>query len=446
MGFHTSGVLFKNSFGTAEMRGIFSEESFIENFLAVEAALARAEAKAGVIPENAAREITDKASIDYIALEDIEANLADTGLFTVSIIDAWRDHFGESGEYIHWGATSQDISDTAFMLQLRDGYELVQRDLDKIHSIMHDLAKEHRDTTMIGRTHHVQAIPITFGLKVATWLDEISRHIERLDQLRERLFVIQFFGATGTLASLGDVGIEVQRNLANDLELDVPDVAWFVSRDRFSELLSVFAMIAGTASKIANQILMLNRPEIDEVSEPPEGMVGSSTMPHKQNPVRSQVIVSLARLVRSHADTMMEVMDGHDERDFSTWLPEFAVISEAYLYLSRILKNIIEVLDGLIVNTEKMEANLRIFGGLIASERVMMALAQHIGRQRAHEIVHDNAIEAIERDTSFIDALEEDRRVTAHLSKQEIVRLTSPGEYTGIAARLVDRVLIDDAK
>lgn len=442
MSYHTSGVLFKNSFGTPEMREVVSEERFVEEFLAVEAALARAEADAGLVPDDVAAEITEKASLEYVDLDRVEENVADIGLFTMSIIGAWREAFGEAGEYIHWGATSQDISDTALMLQLRDGYEIVLRDLTEIRTLLADLAAEHRDTPMIGRTHHVQATPITFGLKVATWLDEIDRHVERLEALRERLFVLEFFGATGTMASLGEVGPEIQENLSAELDLDVPDVAWFASRDRLAELLDVFAMIASTLSKIANQILILNRPVIDEVNEPiPEGEVGSSTMPHKRNPVRSEGIVSMSHLVRAHASTMVDVMDGYDERDCATWFVEFAVVPEAFLYQSRLLANAIEVLDGLVVNPETMRENMNLFGGLVSSEAVMMELADHVGRQTAHEIVYENAMAAMQSGQSFTERLRSDDRVTDHLSEADIDRVTDPEEYTGLSAQFVDRVL-----
>lgn len=440
--FHVDGVLFKDSFGTAEMREIFREEQFIQQFLEVEAALARAEARVGLVPEEAAAALTEKATLDHVDLAAVEENVAEKGLFTVAIIEAWRESFGEEGEYIHWGATSQDITDTAMVLQIREGYRALLDDLKEVRAALYALTKAHRDTPAIGRTHHVHAIPITFGLKTATWLDEVDRHVERLEALAERLFVVEFFGATGTLASLGEDGERVQAELADELDLSLPDVAWFASRDRFAELLGVLAQAATTLGKIANQILMLNRPEIGEVHEPiPAGEIGSSTMPHKRNPMRSETTVALARLVRANAAVMTELMDGYDERDFSTWLAEFAVVPETFLYASRITANTVTVLEDLAVDPDAMQRNLEHYGGLVASEAVMMRLAEDVGRQVAHEIVYENAMAAISGDRSFVDYLRADDRVTEHLSGEELERVTDATRYTGRSTALVDRVL-----
>jgi len=440
--FHVDGVLFKNAFGTEEMRDIFEEEAFIERFLEVEAALARAEAEAGVVPENASQEITEKASLEYLDLDRVEENVADIGLFTMAIIDAWKEAFEGAGEYIHWGATSQDISDTAVVLQLRDGYDAVQRDLRRIRTELAELADTYAATPMIGRTHHVHAIPITFGLKVATWIDEIDRHLDRLDDLEDRLFVLEFFGATGTLSSLGEVGLEVQTHLSDELDLAVPDTAWFASRDRFAELLDVLSMIGSTLGKIASHVLLLNRPEIRELEEPiGGGKVGSSTMPHKKNPVKSETNVTLSKMLRAHAHLMEECINGYDERDRVTWYAEFGLIPEAFLYTGRILQNTIDVISDLGVKPARMERNLEVFGSLVTSEAVMMALADELGRQTAHEVVYENAMEAIEHDREFTECLKDDDRIASALSDDDIETLTDPRDYTGLSERLVDDFL-----
>lgn len=444
MVYHTSGVLFKNSFGTREMREVMSEEAFVERFLEVEAALARAEARAGLIPEAAAEEITRKASLDHVDFADIERNVADIGLFTMAIINAWKDAFDGAGEYIHWGATSQDISDMAMVLQLREAHGILLRDLGAVSDSLADLARAYDDTAMIGRTHHVHAIPITFGLKAATWLDELDRGIRRLEGAGDRAFVQQFFGATGTLASLPEGGEAVQENLADELDLAVPNVAWYASRDRLAEWADAVAGVATTLGRIADQVLMLNRPEIGEAMEPiPEGEIGSSTMPHKRNPMRSETASGLARLVRAHATTMTGLNEGYDERDFSTWLMEFAVLPELCLYAARLLANAREVLGGLDVNEDALERNMRLFDGLVTSEAVMMALADHVGRQTAHEIVYEHAMAAIEGDGDFPGRLSADDRVTAHLDAAELDALTDPANYTGYSARFVERTLAD---
>ncbi|MDY6818736.1 MAG: adenylosuccinate lyase [Halobacteriales archaeon] len=440
--YHTDGVLFKNAFGTPAMREIMSEARFVERFLDVEAALARAEADIGLIPEEAAAEITEKASLEYIDFDDIEQNVADIHLFTMAIIGAWKEQVGEAGEYIHWGATSQDISDTAMLLQLREGYEELMDDLTAIRSALAALAEEHADTPMIGRTHHMHAIPITFGLKAATWLDELDRGIDRLEAVEDRLFALEFFGATGTLASIGEPGLEVQERMADELDLDVPDVAWYAARDRFAELVSVLATIAGTLSRIARNVLMMNRPEFEEVKEPiAEGKVGSSTMPHKRNPVKSEETVALARLIRGHADVMQELMEPHDERDYSTWVAEFAVLPETFLYTSRMCAHMKTILEDLIVNPERMAENLEIYGSLVTSEAVMMALAERVGRQTAHDILHEAAMAAIDEGEDFAAALRDDDRVMEALSEEELADLTDPMAYTGVSAALTHRAL-----
>lgn len=440
--FHTEGQLFKNTFETPEMRNIFGQKQFIEQFLEVEAALARAEAEADLIPDKAAEIITEKASLDHLDLNKVHANTEETNIFTMAIIDAWKDEMGEAGEYIHWGATSQDISDTAVLLQIRDGLDVVERDLSTIQRELTKLTSEHSDTPMIGRTHYVHALPITFGLKTATWLNEIDRHLHRLNDLRERLLSLQFFGAVGSLASLGESGLAVQEKLATELNLEIADVAWFTSRDRFAELLMTLAMVATSLGKIASQVLLYNRPEVNELSEPiPGGKIGSSTMPHKRNPVKSEESKMLSRLVRSHASTMLEIMGGYDERDASTWFAEFAIIPETFRYTSRILRNMHEILANLDVNAEKMSENLKIHGDLVTSEAVMMALANEVGRQTAHKILFERTSEAIESNHTFAACLKEDKRVTEVLSEDQIDRLTNPTNYTGLSAQLARRTL-----
>jgi 3-carboxy-cis,cis-muconate cycloisomerase len=441
--FHVDGRLFADVFGTPEMRGVFEEERFVERFLEVEAALARAEAEVGVIPADAAETITDHAGLEHVEMDQVAENVAEIHLFTMAIVDAWKDGMGEAGEYVHWGATSQDISDTATLLQCREGLGIVRRDLRAIRTALAELATEHAETPMIGRTHHVHALPMTFGLKAATWLDEVDRHLDRLDDLEERLFDLQFFAAVGTLSSLGEDGLAVQEALAAELDLGVPDVAWYAARDRIAELVTTLAMVAATLGKISSQVLLYGRPEVGEIAEPvPEGEVGSSTMPHKRNPVRSEESQMLSRLVRSHAGVALEAMGGgYDERDASTWFTEMAVVPEAFLYTSRALSYVHEVLSGLVVDPEAMAENLHHHGGLVASEAVMMALADEVGRQTAHDLLLGIAGEALRTDRSFADCLRDDDRVTAALSDEQIERLTDPTAYTGLSARLARRAV-----
>ncbi len=440
--YHTDGTLFKNAFGTAEMREILSEERYVEAFLETEAALARAEADLGIVPEAAAEEITATASLDYLDLDEVEATIAEIDLFTVAIITVWKDQVGEYGEYIHWGATSQDIADTALLLTVREAFDAVMADLRAVRSAIADLAEEHAETPTVGRTHHVHALPTTFGLRAASWVDELDRGIARMEAVAERLFVVQLFGAVGTLASLDDAGPAVQERFAAETGLAVPDTAWFTARDRYAELLSTMAGVGGTLARAAREVLVLNREEIGEVSEPlPEDIIGSSTMPHKRNPVKSERTVGLAALLRGHAHTMSEFQEGMDERDAGLWYGEYAIVPEAFLYLSAILRNTRETMEGLVVDEAAMRENLSRHGQLVTSEAVMMALAEAVGRQTAHEIVHEHAVDALEGDGTLRENLRGDDRVTDVLSDEAIESLTVPEAYLGAAATFVERTV-----
>lgn len=440
--FHTDGVLFRNVFGTPEMRDVFSEERFIERFLEVEAALARAQARVGIVPEAAAEEITAAAELESIDLDAVADNVADMHLFSVAIIDAWKESIGDAGEYVHWGATTQDISDTALVLQLREGLDIVERDLAAIGSVLEELTERYADTPTMGRTHSVHALPMTFGLRCATWLDELNRGRDRIAELRDRVEVVEFFGAVGTLASLGEDGLAVQQELAAELELAVPDVAWFATRDRIAEVVTALGMMTATLSRICDQILLQNREEFGELSEPFEaGEVGSSTMPHKRNPVRTEETVMLSHLTRAHVGTALELMTGYDERDFATALAEFAVLPETFLYTSRALQYTHEVLEGLVVDEEAMAANLRHHGDLVAGEAVMMALAAELGRQTAHDVTHEAAMSALDGQMSYADALLADERVASTLSEDRVRELLDPESYTGLSAELAERAV-----
>jgi 3-carboxy-cis,cis-muconate cycloisomerase len=442
MMFHTDGKLFKNAFGTEAMREAFTEEAYAERFMEVEAALARAEADVGLIPEAAAEEITDTASLDYLDLDEVERRIAEIDLFTVAIIETWEDAIGENGEYIHWGATSQDIADTAMVLLMRDGLDLLFEDVERVREALQDLAAEHAETPMMGRTHHVHALPITVGLKAANWLDEVDRGLDRLEAAAERAMVVEFFGAVGSLASLGEPGLEVQERLADELDLAVPNTAWYASRDRTLELLNAFATLGATLSRIARNVLVLNREEIGELKEPiREGAVGSSTMPHKRNPVKSERTVGLASLLRGHANAATSLLEAHDERDAGLWYGEYALIPEAFLYLHRALRNTAVTLEGLDVDVEAMHENLGVHGGLPTSEAVMMALAESVGRQTAHDLVYDAAMEASGSDRSFQECLLEDERIAAELSTEEVAELTDPTNYTGVSDAIARRTV-----
>ena len=442
MTFHLNGSLFADVFGTAEMRDLFEQQSFVETFIEVEAALARAEADVGLVPKSAATAISQQAVTDRLDSESIAANVEKHGLFSMAIIEAMKDELGEAGEYLHWGATTQDISDTVLVLLSREAYEFVVRDVDEIRTTLESLIEEHKETPLVGRTQFRHGPPVTFGLVAATWLDELDRHAARLQELAERLFVVQFAGASGTIAALGEQGPAVVEQFAAELDLAVPSVGWTATRDRLVELVSVLSTLAGTLARIARRLLFLGRPEIAEVMEPlPAGEIGSSTNPHKRNPVYSQHTVGLSRLVRGLADVMGELAEGYDERDRTTWYVEFAVLPETFIYIGQMLANMKNALSGLEINVESMAETVSEAGPLIASEAVMMALAKPLGRQTAHELVRKHAQKARAEERRFVDCLLEDPQVTEQLSSAELESLTDPTTYLGSATAFATAVL-----
>ena len=435
-------ILFKHNLGSSEMREIFNEKTFIEKILKVEAALAEAEAELGIIPRDAAEEIVRKASLEYIDLEEVEEGIRRTGHFLVPVIESWRGRIGEYGEYIHWGVTTQDIMDTVMMLLVKEAYSLILRDLLDIRNSLIALASRYRDTPMAGRTHCVHAVPITFGFKVCVWLDEVSRHIERLEEVKGRLLVGNITGAVGTFASFDGKGVEVQRIVLRKLGLESPNICWHAARDRFAEFLNLLAIISSTLSKIANQILILMRPEILEVEEPiPPGHVGSSTMPQKRNPFLSEISIALTRLIRAYAHTMTECMETLDERNLNTWFTEFIIIPESCLLLSTVLSNLKSTLQKLIVHPENMRRNLELTDGLINAEALMMFLAKRIGRLRAHSIIYRCAMKAQEENRSFKEVLLEDEAIRKHITGKDLEKLLDPIQYTGLSSIIVEHVI-----
>lgn len=445
MTFHLNGPLFADVFGTREMRDLFDQRSFVEMFLRVEAALARAEAEVGIVPASAADTISAKATVDCIDPDRITAGIDAHGLFSMAVLEAWKAELGTVGEYVHWGATTQDVSDTVLVLLSREAHRAVVRDTDEIRRLLESIIEEHRETPMVGRTQFRHGPPVTFGFVAATWLDELDRHAARLRELTKRLFVVQFAGASGTLAALGEAGPEVLERFAAELDLGLPDVGWTATRDRFVELSSALSALAGTLSRIARRLLFLGRSEVAELTEPiPQDEIASSTNPHKRNPVYSQHTVGLARLVRGLADVMGELAEGYDERDRTTWYIEFAVIPEAFVYLGRMLANTKRALSDLEVQSDTMERTITEAGPLVASEAVMMALAESLGRGTAHELVREHALRAREEGRSFVDSLRNDPRVTERLSPDELSSLTDPTNYLGSARTFATAVLERD--
>jgi len=435
-------ILFRDAFGTPKMREIFSDRALIARYIEVEVALARAEARCGVIPAEAAAVIASESRLARIDFDHMREETDIVGYPILPLVHQLVAMCGESGRYIHWGATTQDIMDTANVLQIRAALEVVDADIRELRSILAALAKKHRNTPMAGRTHLQQALPVTFGYKVAIWLAMFDRHQERLSQLRERVLVVGFAGAAGTLASLGDKGFEVQAALAEELKLAVPATTWHVARDAFAETVNLLALITGSLGKIALDVMIMASTEFGELYEPfVKGRGASSTMPQKRNPISSELMLAAAKGVRQHAGLMVDAMIQDFERATGPWHAEWIALPESFIFTAGALHQAKFALGGLIVDTEKMRSNLAISRGLIVAEAVMMGLAPAIGRQRAHDIVYDACRTANDKGGTLAEALAALPEVTAHFDRAAIDRLTDPANYLGLAPQMVDRAI-----
>jgi 3-carboxy-cis,cis-muconate cycloisomerase len=435
--------LFGDAYGTAEMRKVFDDLTLIGNWVLAEATLAKCQATLGIIPENAAAEIQRIARMENFDIDGMKGERTRSAHTIVALVRTLQKLCdGDAGEYIHWGATTQDIMDIGFVLQIRDGLEIVERDIRRFCEILKEQAMKHRNTVMAGRTHGQQAVPITLGYKVAVWVEETRRHIARILRCKEIALHVQFSGAAGTLATIEPtLGFKLQQLLANELQLRCPRITWHTSRDSFVETVSVLGMIGGTMGKIANEIINLQRTEIGELEEPWWfGAVGSSTMPHKRNPSKCEHILLLSRLVRNLVPLMFEDLIMEHERDWFSRGCEQKTIGEAFLLTAAMLRDVIQVVEGITVNAERMRSNLDLTRGLIMSEKIMMELGRRIGKQTAHEVVYKASQQAFANNRSLLEALQERPEVSGCLSADELKGLFEPTSYLGLATAYVDRV------
>ena len=435
-------ILFRDAFGTPAMREVFSDFRLISRYAEVEVALAKAEARCGVIPAEAAIEIAKRTDVSTFDFDLLRRETDIVGYPILPLVHQMVKQCGEAGRYVHWGATTQDIMDTAVILQVRDGLKIIEADIAELRGILAGLSKRYRDTPMAGRTHLQQALPVTFGYKTAIYLAMFDRHAERLAELKPRVLVGQFAGAAGTLASLGAKGFEVQAALCKELGLGVPVSTWHVARDGLAEVMNFFGLVTGSLGKIALDIMMMASTEFGEVYEPfVKGRGASSTMPQKRNPISSELMLAAAKGVRQHAGLMLDAMVQDFERATGPWHAEWMAIPESFVLTAGSLHQAKFALGGLIVDEKKMTENLDISRGLIVAEAVMMGLAPDIGRQEAHDVVYDACRIANEKAMTLADALSADPRVSAHIDRATIERLTSPKNYLGLAPAMVDRVL-----
>lgn len=434
--------IFGTAWGSDELRTLFDDEGRTRGWCEVLAVLAEEEAAVGVIPAVAGPEIARVMRGEPVDLDEVRRGYAETGHSLLGLIRerAPRCRDG-AGEWICYGATVQDVADTWYARTLLAVADLAERDLDAIEGRLAQLARAHRSTPMLGRTHGQPGLPITFGFKVAGWLDELRRHRERLAQMRPRLGVGQLAGGVGTLSGYGPRGLELQARVLARLGLGTPAISWTAARDRFAEFVGWLALVTGALDRIGHEVYNLQRPEIGELAEPARGDdVGSITMPQKRNPERAEHLGTLARLVRRDADLLLEALVGDHERDGRSWKSEWAAIPEACLATGAALRLARDLLDGLEVRTEAMRRNLEAHQEEVAAEAVMLALARLVGKQTAHARVHAAAARARDAGRALRDELREDPLTGGLLAAGEIERLLSTPS-TGLAEALVDRVL-----
>jgi len=435
--------IFGNIFSTDAMRRVWSDENRTTKYVEIEKALAIVQGRLGIIPEEAAREIVrncDVGKIDMAKLREQTERIGYPILGVVSQLNALcRDKLGE---YCHWGATTQDITDTATVLLIREGLALVDEDLRALSDALAGLARRYRDTPVVGRSNLQQAIPVTFGYKMATILAAVERHRERLAQLRPRVLVGEFGGACGTLASIEKGAMETQAGLMAELGLGQPAIAWHTVRDCIAEVGCFLGLVGGTLGKLSMDIKLMMQTEVAEVYEPfAHGRGSSSTMPQKRNPISSCYIHAAVSVVRQHAAALMDAMIADHERSTGPWEIEWIVLPEAFCLTAGALKQTRFVLEGLEVDAARMRANIDLTNGLVMSEAVMMGLGRHIGREYSHDLVYDICREAIRVNRPLLDLLAEHPEISAHLDRAALARLCDPANYLGQAGVMVDRVL-----
>src|SRR5690242_11869619 len=436
-------MIFRDIFTTAEMRQVFSDENRTACYLEIEAALARVQGRLGIIPADAAREIDSKCRIENIDFARLKKQTERIGYPILGIVQQIVDLCADGlGEWCHWGATTQDITDTTAIMQVRDALELVEKEMDAIAGALAELSRRYRDTPMAGRSNLQQAVPLTFGFKMAALLAAMQRHRERLAQLRPRVLVGEFGGAVGTLASLGGDGLKVQAELMQELGLGQPEIAWHTVRDRIGEVACFLGLLTGTLGKISMDVKLLMQTEVAEVYEPfHEGRGSSSTMPQKRNPISCLYIHATAALVRQHVAALLEAAVADHERSTGPWEIEWISLPEIFLLTSGALAQTKLMLTGLEVDAERMRANLDLTRGTIVSEAVMMGLGPHLGRQRAHDLVYDICRKVASSDEPLVDLLARNDEIRRHLTRAQLEKMCDPGAYLGLAGEMVDKVL-----
>lgn len=427
--------------GGRTVAGIFSERATLETYLYVEAALAQAQADLEIVPPAAAREIAQKATVNLLDLAQLRENTERVGYPVAPLVRQLSRLCGEHGRYVHWGATTQDIINTALALQVNESLTIFESGLKAAVERLASLARQHRDTVMVARTFGGHALPITFGFKAAVWLSGLLRHAERLQALLRRPMEGEFAGVAGTLASLGTKGRQVRRRLMQLLHLPEPLITWAAMRDSVFERVSFLAGLTGTLAKIAQDVSELASTEIGELAEPVSGgRDASSTLPFKSNPIYCAQVLTSASLVGQHLASVLQAVRQHQERS-AEGLLELAAATQAFVQADRCLDRFRLLIDGLQVFPERMHANVGMTRGLLMAERYMMALAPHLGRLSAHDLVHEACLRAMAQRADLHAVLAAMPEVEKHIDARQLASLSDPATYLGAAVESVDEVL-----
>jgi 3-carboxy-cis,cis-muconate cycloisomerase len=431
---------------SAAMRAVCDDVAYLQNMLDFEAALAQAEASAGVIPKRAAGAIAKACKASSFDLAELAKAATLSGNLAIPLVKALTADVAkadsEAARYVHWGATSQDVIDTATMLTLRAGIDLLLADVDRAIKGFAGLAQKHRDTPMVARTWLQHALPMPFGLKLAGYAAALARSRRRLIRLRGESLALQFGGAAGTLAALGDKGLLVAEKLAEGLKLPLPDAPWHGHRDRIAEAASVLAIACGSCGKIARDVSLMMQTDVAEAFEPSgEGRGGSSTMPHKRNPVASAAALAAATMAPNLAATIFAAQVGDHERSAGPWHAEWPTLPALLLVTSGGLAAIVDIAEGLEVDAKRMRINLDATHGLIMAEAVTFALAEKIGKSEAHRLIEEACKKAVADKKQLRDVLTAEPKVTSHLTAEQLAKLFEPMAYQGVSQTLIDRLL-----
>ena len=446
-----SSQLLAPMFSSTAMRAIVADDARLQRMLDVECALARAEAALGIIPASAVQPIADSCRAGHFDIAALAEAAPAAGNLAIPLVKALtaevKKRDAKAAGYVHWGATSQDIIDTALMLELRAGIDALSRDLDRAIAGFVALAEKHRKTPTVARTWLQQALPMPFGLKLAGYTGALTRSRARLRRLRGEALVLQFGGAAGTLAALKDRGLDVAKKLSTELDLPLPDAPWHSHRDRLGEIAGALSILAASCGKIARDVSLLMQTEIGEAFEPAaEGRGGSSSMPHKRNPVAASAAIACAGMAPHLAAAILASELQEHERSAGAWAVEWPAFPALLLVVSGALSSIADIAEGLEIDPERMRANLAITHGQIMAEAVSMALAEKMGKQDAHRLLEEASKKAQAEKRALKDVLSEDKRVTAQLAPAELEKLFEPMNYQGVAQLLIARQLASARK